>query len=138
MKKLEITLGTLLLLTFAAAACSLLAQDKTPPTHESFIYNNSDQITVEGTIQEVKDYKCPVSGSVGSHIAVKNATETIEVHLAPAAFLKDYEMTFHAGETVKIVGVKIQFEGKPALLAKTVRVGQATFTFRDNQGKPLW
>lgn len=139
MRKVQSTLAILLLLTFAGAACSMIAQDKVPPAQSPFAYNADSQVTVEGTIQEVKDYKCPVTGTVGEHIAVKNgANEAIEVHLAPVTFLKEYEMVFHAGDSVKIVGAKIQFEGKPALLAKTVKDGQATYTFRDNQGKPLW
>lgn len=138
MKQLQTTLGIVLLLFFAGAACSVIAQDKAAPAHGSFVYNADDQVTVEGVVQEVKDYKCPVSGTIGSHIAVKNATGTIEVHLAPATFLKDNEMVFHTGDQVKLVGAKIQFEGKPALLARTATVGHTTFTFRDAQGKPIW
>ena len=138
MRKLQITLASLLLLFFAGAACRMIAQDKVPPANGTFVYNVADQVTVEGTIQEAKDYKCPVTGTVGSHITVKTAGEALEVHLAPATYLKEYEMAFHAGENVKLVGVKIQFEGKPALLAKSVTVGGATFTFRDAKGRPLW
>jgi len=138
MKKLQITLGTLLLLIFAGAACNVIAQEKVQSAHESFVYNAEDQVTVEGTVQEVRDYKCPVTGTVGSHITVKTLAGTLEVHLAPAAFLKDNEMVFHAGDQVKLVGAKIQFEGKPALLAKTATVGHTTFTFRDAKGNPIW
>ena len=138
MSKVQITLASLLLLSFAGAACRMIAQDKTPSASGSFAYNVADQVTVEGTVQEVKDYKCPVSGTVGSHITLKSGSEAIEVHLAPVTYLKEYEMAFHAGESVKIVGVKILVEGKPALLAKSATVAGATFTFRDAKGRPLW
>ncbi len=139
MKGIRIALVLFLAVILAGVAGSLIAQEKAPLAHTTYIYNTTDQITFEGVVQEVKDYKCPVSGTVGSHIVVKgNNNDLIEIHLGPAAFMKDYEMILHNGDKVRVVGAKFDFEGKTALMAKTVRVGQETFTFRDEKGKPLW
>jgi DNA/RNA endonuclease YhcR with UshA esterase domain len=121
-----------------AATAQLQAKDKPAASHEAYTYDETQQVTVSGKIQEVRDYECPITGTVGAHISVKAETGTIEVHLAPVTFLKDYDITLHAGDDVKVVGAKIVFQGKPALLAKTVAVGPATFTFREPSGKPLW
>jgi uncharacterized protein YdeI (BOF family) len=138
MKGIRIALALFLLAVFAGVAGVLLAQEKAPHAQPTYVYNTADQVTLEGTVEEAKDYKCPISGTVGAHITIKTGSDTLEVHLAPATFMKDYEMVLHPGDKVKIVGAKIQFEGKPALLAKTLKVGQETFTFRDEKGKPLW
>lgn len=101
-------------------------------------YNPAQQQTVRGTVQEVKDYQCPVSGTIGSHIAVNAGSETIEVHLAPARFLKEYGIVIKEGDSVTVTGVKFTFNGKPAMMAKTVVAGHSTFTFRDDKGRPEW
>lgn len=136
MKGFSVIAATMLL-GFLGAACVLESQEKTEPV--KYPYEVAKQVTVTGMIQAERDYHCPVSGTLGSHITVKPvAGEAMEVHLAPASFLKDFEINLRAGEVAKIVGAKIDFEGKPALLARTVTVNNATYTFRDEKGRPLW
>lgn len=101
-------------------------------------YNVAQEHTFSGTIKEVKEYQCPVSGTVGSHISVAGDITTIEVHLAPATFLKDYDIVLKAGDRVTVRGIKFEFEGKPAMLARIVTTGQNTYTFRDTKGRPEW
>ena len=101
-------------------------------------YNVAQEQTFTGIIKEVKDYQCPVTGTVGSHIAVAGDLTTLEVHLAPAKFLKDYEIVLKAGDRVTVHGMKFTFDGKPAMLARTVTAGQNTYSFRDLKGRPEW
>lgn len=139
MQGIRILFGTLLLLFIAGEASQVVSQEKTAPLPQhDFAYDPGSQTTLQGVIQEVKDYKCPVTGTVGSHISVKGEQEITEVHLAPSKFLKEYEIVLKPGDEVKVVGVKITFEGKPAMLAKSVTVGRETFAFRNDKGKPLW
>src|SRR5215470_17792819 len=77
-------------------------------------YNPAQEQTFTGTIQEVKEYQCPVSGAIGSHIAVSGGSETVEVHVAPAAFLRQYGIVLKVGDRVRITGIKFVFDGKPA------------------------
>lgn len=101
-------------------------------------YDPSHQQTFTGIVGQVKDYHCPVSGTVGTHLALKEITETLEVHMAPAAFLKEYGIVINPGEKIQVTGVKVNFDGKPAVLARSVSVRNETFTFRDEKGRPLW
>lgn len=101
-------------------------------------YNPSQERTFSGTIVEVKNYQCPVSGTLGAHIVVKGITDTVEVHLAPATFLTRYEIVFNPGDKVNVTGIKFNFQGKTAMIAGTVVDGQATYTFRDLKGRPQW
>lgn len=129
--RLALVIGLLLI-----AGTSVVVAQTAP--HESYQYDTAKQQTVTGVVEAVKEYQCPVSGTVGTHITVKLTTGTIEVHLAPAKFLKDYDIAINKGDQVEIQGAKITFEGKPSLIAKSVAVDRVTFAFRDNSGKPLW
>jgi DNA/RNA endonuclease YhcR with UshA esterase domain len=131
-RTIRLALGIGLLLLGTA-----LAQNN-QPSHENYQYDAARQVIVRGTVQEVRNYQCPVSGTVGAHITLKQDFGSIEVHLAPATFLKQYEIEIKKGDQVEIQGVKIQFEGKPALLARVVADDNVMYQFRDSNGKPLW
>ncbi|MBZ5504954.1 MAG: hypothetical protein LAO78_05635 [Acidobacteriia bacterium] len=138
MKEIKILLGTLLLLVLAGAS-TLISQEKAPsqPLH-NHAYDQTTLEKVEGLVVDTRDYNCPVSGTVGSHITVKADGGDIEVHLAPASFMKQYEIAIRKNEKVTIFGSRITFDGKPALIARSVVVGRDTFNFRDPKGRPLW
>lgn len=138
MRGIRVFFGIVLLLLCAGELLQVLSQQKIAPRQTPIAYDKSSQETIQGKIQEVKEYACPVTGATGSHISVKTAEGAVEVHLAPAKFLKEYEISFKPGEDVKVIGAKATVDGKPGLLAKTVTVGQDTFAFRDDNGKPLW
>ena len=130
------TIWPMLLMLLTGAA--VVSQEKNPPAHHNYSYDQATQQTFEGIVVETRDYSCPVSGSVGSHITIKGEISTIEIHLAPATFMKQYEISINKGDRVTVVGSKIEFEGKPSVIAKTVVLGKDTFNFRDPKGRPLW
>lgn len=131
-------LWALLLFPVMAGLTAMVAEDKNQPAQHGYAYDTANQQTVEGNVIETRDYSCPVSGSVGSHIMVKTTGGEIEVHLAPATFMKQYEIMIRKGDKATVVGSKITFEGKPALMAKSVTIAHDTYVFRDDKGRPLW
>ena len=137
MKGIRLLLGTLILLSLAGGS-SVLSQVKNAPAKTSYSYDEANQQTVRGSVVETKDFQCPVSGTLGSHITLKTDTGNIEVHLAPVSFMKQYDIRFRKDENVTIVGSKIDFEGKTTLVAKSLTIGRETFNFRDAKGRPLW
>ncbi|HLJ25148.1 MAG TPA: hypothetical protein VKY85_00405 [Candidatus Angelobacter sp.] len=130
--------GGVLFALLLLAAMAVTQQQKQSNNNSVPAYNPGQEQTFSGTIQEVRDYQCPVSGTIGSHISLKGGGDTLEVHLAPATFLKQYNIVLQPGDQVKITGVKFVFEGKPAILAREIVAGQSTFTFRDGKGRPEW
>jgi DNA/RNA endonuclease YhcR with UshA esterase domain len=124
-------------LWLVAGTSVVVAQGKAAP-NEAYQYKTTNQQTITGIVEAVKEYQCPVSGTVGTHLTVKLSTGTIEVHLAPAKFVKDYEVVINKGDQVEIRGAKIIFEGKPSLIAKTVAIDRTTYAFRYDDGKPMW
>jgi hypothetical protein len=138
MKEIRILLGALFLLVLAGAS-TLISQEKTPPQPlHNHAYDPSTLEKVQGLVVDTRDYNCPVSGTVGSHITVKGESGDIEVHLAPASFMKQYEIAIRKNDRVTVFGSRITFEGKPALVARSVVIGRDTFNFRDSNGRPLW
>jgi hypothetical protein len=137
MKLIRVLLGVFTLLLLGAAN-TLVSQEKHSSTPPSYAYGQSSEQTVRGWVVETKDFDCPVSGTMGSHITLKNEASTIEVHLAPATCMKQYEINIQKGDNVTVVGSRIFFEGKTALIAKSVAIGRETYSFRDAAGNPLW
>ena len=102
-------------------------------------YDTAAETTFNGTVVDVIDRQCPMSGGLGSHLMLKQADgSTIEVHLATTKFVKSFDLIFNKGDKVEVVGVKVQFEGKDTIFAREVTRGSETFVFRDKNGVPIW
>lgn len=102
-------------------------------------YDRTAEATFRGTVEEVRNRQCPVSGGLGSHLILKLSTgNTIEVHLATMKFVKTYDFVFNKGDVVTVVGMKVQFEGVETIFAREVTRDTATFLFRDKDGTPIW
>ena len=101
-------------------------------------YDPAQEVKVKGVILEVKNYDCPISGTLGAHLALQTGEGVVEVHLAPASFLSEYKINFVKGEKVVILGTKVTFHDVPALLARRVTQDQNEYFFRDAKGRPLW
>ncbi len=102
-------------------------------------YDPAVEATFKGTVEEVRDRECPMSGGMGSHLIIRlSPTQTIEVHLASTKFVKTYDLVFSKGDVVTVVGTKVQFEGVETIFAREVTRGNETFVFRDKDGSPIW
>jgi len=102
-------------------------------------YDPAAEATFKGTVEEVRDRECPMSGGMGTHLILRlYPSETIEVHLATTKFVKAYDLVFNKGDVVTVVGTKVQFEGVETIFAREVTRGSETFVFRDKDGKPVW
>lgn len=102
-------------------------------------YDPAAEKTFKGTVVDVVDRVCPMSGGLGSHLMLKlDDGSTIEVHLATTKFVKNFDLVFNKGDKIEVVGVKVQFEGKETIFAREVTRGSDTFTFRDKDGVRIW
>jgi len=131
----------LLVALMSLMGTKVVSQEPKPPVPTTPKYEPLSEVTLQGRVVEVKEYQCPISGTLGSHLVVKEAgvgTGVVEVHLAPVKFMKEYEIVIKPGDTVTIVGMRTVFDGKPAMLAKTIAVERDTYAVRSNKGTPLW
>ena len=110
----------------------------TSPRHRVPAYDASDEVTVQGVVQDVQQFYCPISGDVGTHLIVKTENGTVQVHLAPTRFLRNNNLSFRTGDQIQVVGSRIIYQGHEAIIARaTTRAGQ-TVAFRQTGGHPLW
>jgi len=117
---------------------TVAAQQK-PAANSVPKYDKSTEAIFKGTVEEVKDRQCPVSGGMGSHLVLKPSGGTaIEVHLALTKFVTQYVLVFKKGDELEVTGVKIKLAGTDTILARKIKHGSDEFLFRDSDGKPLW
>lgn len=123
-----------------ALSVAAFGQTKTLPLKSPVPkYDKSAEAFFKGTVQEVSDHECPVSGGMGSHLMLRLTDgKIVQVHLATTRFVRQYELTFHKGETLEVTGVEVNFEGADAIFARKIKRGTEEFLFRDDDGKPIW
>lgn len=129
----------LLVLTLLVVTAPAFAAQKPEPKVTVPKYDTATEATYKGTVEEVRDRICPVSGGMGSHVILKLAGgKTIEVHLATTKFVKTYDLTFSKGDELEVTGSKVNFESVDTIFAREVKRGNDTFVFRDKGGNPVW
>jgi len=113
------------------------AQGRSGSGGASPMYNPATEVTVQGTIQEVKQFTGP-RGTIGTDLVLKTEKETLDVRLGPAAFLTQNKFEVAKGDQIQLTGSKVQINGAEILLAREVKKGEQTLTLRDAQGFPVW
>jgi hypothetical protein len=101
-------------------------------------YDVAKEVKLKGTIMELKQYHCPISGGLGAHFTVKSGDTVYEVHLSSVKFTKDYSIELAQGAAVEMVGNKVEYNGVPAFLPREITIANVTYFVRDKAGKPLW
>jgi hypothetical protein len=110
----------------------------TSPRHRVPVYSPSNEGSLQGVVQDVQEFYCPISGDVGTHLLVKTDHGAFQVHIAPLRFLRDKRLSFSKGDQIEVVGSRIIYNGHEALIARTVIRGDQTVTFREPNGNPMW
>ena len=101
-------------------------------------YNVATEVKIEGVVQEVRQFWCPINGDEGTHLMLRTDTGILEVHLAPRRFLDGNGVSFNKGDQVAVVGSTVIYEGHNAMIARKITRGDQTFAFRQADGRPLW
>ena len=110
----------------------------TSPRHRVHFYNTSNEGILQGVVQDVQEFYCPISGDEGTHLLVKTEGGTLQVHVAPTRFLRDKKLSFSKGDQIQVVGSRIIYNGREAVIARRVTRGNETMAFREPNGKPIW
>lgn len=122
-------------LTIAVVAQTVPEPNPSPKTPK---YNPAAEAVYKGTVDDLRDRRCPVSGRMGSHIMFKlESGEVIEVHLATGSFVKLVDMNLKKGDTIEVTGWT-EFEGVQTIFARALKHGGETYIFRDKDDKPAW
>ena len=101
-------------------------------------YNAATEVKVEGVVQEVRQFSCPINGDEGTHLMLRTDTGILEVHVAPRRFLQGNGVSFSKGDQIAVVGSTVIYQGHDAMIARKITRGDQTFAFRQPNGRPLW
>lgn len=104
----------------------------------SRMYDVAAVQTVRGEVVRLEKL-IPLEGMAdGLHLLLRNREETVSVHLGPVWFLERQEFSLEPGERLEVVGSRVVFEGRPALLAAEVKKADKVLRLREESGLPLW
>ena len=116
-----------------------LASQKASDVYRGLKYDKNAEVKLNGSVEEVQEFDCPVSQALGYHALVKTTGGTLVVHTAPVKFMKQYGLELAVGDKLEIVGAKLKdAAGKETVLAREITRDNATFRFRNTEGKPIW
>lgn len=102
------------------------------------MFNPATVETLSGEVISL-DRMIPMKGmSYGVHLTLKTDKETVSVHMGPAWFLDNQEITIQPKDKITVKGSRITFEGKPAIIAAEVKKGGDILKLRDENGYPAW
>ncbi len=100
-------------------------------------YDPATATTLKGTVEEVSEIRGPGNWRI-VRMLVKSDAETADVHVGPAAFLKEKQFALSKGEPVEVTGSKVTVNGRPLIIAREISSGGKHITLRDSDGIPLW
>ena len=115
----------------------LLAQAPGGPPMGSPMYNTATEATVSGTVEAVNQVTGR-RGWNGTHLQLKTAEGSLDVHVGPSWFLTNKKFQLAKGDQIEVTGSKIRFNDTDALLARTIKKGDSELTLRNAQGIPAW
>jgi len=101
-------------------------------------YNPATEVEVQGVVQEVRQFWCPINGDEGTHLMLKTGRGVLEVHVAPVRFLQGNGVTFNLGDQISVVGSMVVYLDHDAMIARKITRGDETMAFRQPNGRPLW
>lgn len=104
----------------------------TPPN-----YDPQTEVTLQVTVTKITTVEGPGAHS-GSHLLVKSGLETLDVALGPQWFLADKKYVFAVGDVITVTGARVKRANRDAIVAREVKKGEQSMTFRDAKGFPLW
>jgi len=133
-------LATVFLVVAIAYMPSEAAQRRGGMRDQAPRYDTATEVTVSGAIQEVKQVTggMGMQNVTGTHVILRTDQETIEIHLGPSTFIADQKLVLQNGDVLEVIGSRVTIAGAKAILAREVRKGEQTVTFRDAQGFPKW
>lgn len=102
------------------------------------MYDPKTVTTLVGEVVAVERITPTQGMSYGIHLIVKAGQETVSVHLGPAWYIENQDIKIVPKDKIEVKGSRITFQGKPAIIAATVKKGAETLELRNENGFPVW
>lgn len=102
------------------------------------MYDLQNIETLSGEVITVERITPMRAMNQGVHLTVKTTTETVSVHLGPAWYIENQDISIAAKDQVEIKGSRITFNGEAAMIAAEVKKDNDILQLRDAKGFPVW
>jgi|SRR5271157_31414 len=124
-------------LSVALAAAGNKPSDAPPePRYDTATVADLEMVVVE--TREVAKGN-PLAGvHLLARLESRQDSEPLDVYLAPSEFIKQFDLTFHAGDRVEVIGSKVKLGAVPVILTRELRRSDTTLYIRDQKGEPIW
>ncbi len=96
-------------------------------------YERSTEVTLEGAALYVAE-----TPPLGLFAIMKDGLNEIQVFFGPSAFLAREGVQPQTGDSIRIVGSRVKWNGTEIILAREVTHNGKTVTLRNKDGTPLW
>lgn len=138
------------LLVLFAGARTAAAQDPQqqprPGMQQMPMYDVKSETTFKGTVEAVEQATAEgrMGGRMmgrsmsGTHVRLKTASGTFDVHLGPTTFLEEKKLKLEKGDEIEVLGYRMKMAEDYVVLAREIKRGDETWTLRDANGRPLW
>ncbi len=101
------------------------------------LYDPATEVTLKGTVEDVQQHPGYGMGT-GTHLMLKTAGGTLDVHVGPSDFVSNNGFTFAKGDQLEITGSKVKLNNTDVLLAREIKKDGKVLTLRNPQGIPQW
>ncbi len=101
-------------------------------------YDTNSVITYTGTIASVDSQASPRGNNYMIRLTVKDTSGTTNVVVGPTSYLDSQSITFNKGDTVKVTGSKMTFNGNDVVISAQIVSHGKTIKLRDDTGRPVW
>ncbi len=101
-------------------------------------YETANVKIVSGKVVGI-ERSVPLKGmGSGIILLMKTDKEIVQVHLGPAWYIERLDYRISVGDKLEVKGSKIDFNGKPAVIAAEIKKNDDILVLRDKWGIPVW
>jgi len=103
----------------------------------SGLYNPATVVTVSGIVVA----KTPPAAKGFPqlvYLTLKTETDKIAIFLGPDLYVDKLPFQIQNLDKIQVTGSEITWEGKPVILAATIKKGDQVLKFREPNGVPVW
>ena len=102
------------------------------------LFNSNNVENVTGKVIGVEKF-IPIKGmSHGIALVIQTENEIIYIHLGPSWYIENQDIKIGPNEIVKVRGTRINFNGKPSIIASQVKKGDKVLIIRNRNNLPVW
>jgi hypothetical protein len=122
-----------------AAVAGLLAQESQIPSSAARVqtqsYDVAREINLVGTV--ISYTRSASSAPRGPRLSLQTSSGVVDVHLGDARLLDANKFTIQSGDTLRIIGENVSFNGPAQFVARIIQKGTQALTVRTAKGFPI-